>query len=224
MRQCYTPADSLELSTSRATCVALRSEPTPMRVRLDYGTDGLEVDLPDERVTVIEPVSATRGRRPARDAAAARCARRSTARRCGELVRAGQRVAISVCDITRAQPRREMLRGALRGDAGQSGPKTSRSSSPPARIAPTRRPSSSGCSARDILEPLPRHQPRQPRRRRRWRRVGTTSTGVPVLPESRRGSTPTSASRPASSSRTSLPASAAGRRWWRPGWPASRRC
>ena len=27
-----------------------------MRLRLDYGTDGLEVDLPDERVTVIEPV------------------------------------------------------------------------------------------------------------------------------------------------------------------------
>ena len=27
-----------------------------MRLRLDYGTDGLDVDLPDERVTVIEPV------------------------------------------------------------------------------------------------------------------------------------------------------------------------
>jgi len=27
-----------------------------MRVRLDYGTEGLEVDLPDERVTVIEPM------------------------------------------------------------------------------------------------------------------------------------------------------------------------
>ena len=27
-----------------------------MRLKLDYGTDGLEVDLPDERVTVIEPV------------------------------------------------------------------------------------------------------------------------------------------------------------------------
>jgi nickel-dependent lactate racemase len=28
-----------------------------MRVRLDYGADGLEVDLPDDRVTVIEPQS-----------------------------------------------------------------------------------------------------------------------------------------------------------------------
>jgi len=27
-----------------------------MRVRLDYGTEGLEVDLPDERVTIIEPI------------------------------------------------------------------------------------------------------------------------------------------------------------------------
>ncbi len=80
-----------------------------MRVRLDYGVEGLEVDLPDERVTVIAPVfrpaipdphealiSALRapvGRPPLREQA-----------------RAGQKVAISVCDITRAQPRREMLR------------------------------------------------------------------------------------------------------------------
>mgnify|MGYP006185275757 CR=1 FL=1 len=27
-----------------------------MRVRLDYGSEGLEVDLPGERITVIEPV------------------------------------------------------------------------------------------------------------------------------------------------------------------------
>jgi nickel-dependent lactate racemase len=79
-----------------------------MRVRLDYGVDGLEVDLPHDRVTIIEPVfrpavadphaaltaalSAPLGRLPLR-----------------ELVRRGQTVAISVCDITRAQPRREML-------------------------------------------------------------------------------------------------------------------
>jgi nickel-dependent lactate racemase len=78
------------------------------RVRLDYGVTGLEVDLPQERVTIIEPVfrpaiadphralmaalRAPLGRPPLRD-----------------LVRRGQRVAISVCDITRAQPRQEML-------------------------------------------------------------------------------------------------------------------
>ena len=80
-----------------------------MRIRLDYGTSGLDVDLPDERVTVIEPtfrpaladphaalIAALRaplGRRPLRD-----------------LVQRGQKIAISVCDITRAQPRRDMLR------------------------------------------------------------------------------------------------------------------
>jgi nickel-dependent lactate racemase len=79
-----------------------------MRVRLDYGASGLEVDLPQERVTIIEPVfrpaladprsalvtalRAPLGRPPLRD-----------------LLRRGQTVAISVCDITRAQPRQEML-------------------------------------------------------------------------------------------------------------------
>jgi nickel-dependent lactate racemase len=79
-----------------------------MRVHLDYGVDGLDVDLPDERVTVIEPLArpamsdphaalvgalrAPLGRPPLRD-----------------IVRPGQTVAISVCDVTRAQPRRETL-------------------------------------------------------------------------------------------------------------------
>src|SRR5436309_6423881 len=79
-----------------------------MRIRLDYGIDGLEVDLPDERVTVIEP----RFRPPIADPCAALAAAlgapvgRPPLR---QLARRGQTVAISVCDITRAQPRREML-------------------------------------------------------------------------------------------------------------------
>ena len=79
-----------------------------VRVRLDYGTEGLEVDLPGERTTIIEPmprpgvadvratllqaIRSPLGRAPLRD-----------------LVKPGQRVAISVCDVTRAQPRQEML-------------------------------------------------------------------------------------------------------------------
>jgi len=79
-----------------------------MRLRLDYGVDGLEVELPDARITVIEPafrpsladphaalvaaLRAPNGRPPLR-----------------ELVRPGETVAISICDITRAQPRRQML-------------------------------------------------------------------------------------------------------------------
>ena len=80
-----------------------------MRLRLDYGSDGLEVDLPEERVTVIEPVP-----RPAVPDAHATLldAIRAPLDRAPlrELVGPGLRVAISVCDITRAQPRIEMLR------------------------------------------------------------------------------------------------------------------
>ena len=83
-----------------------------MRLRLDYGSDGLEVDLPDERTTVIEP---------RHDAAVADAHRALlTAMRAPfgaaplrDRVRTGHRVAISVCDITRAQPRRDMLRAVF---------------------------------------------------------------------------------------------------------------
>jgi len=79
-----------------------------MKLRLDYGTDGLEVDVPDAPLTVIEPVF----RPPVSDPVAAlRQAMRLPIGRppLRELVRAGQTIAISVCDITRAQPRRETL-------------------------------------------------------------------------------------------------------------------
>ena len=79
-----------------------------VRIRLDYGTDGLEVDLPDERVTVIEPMA-----RPAVSDPRTTLLKaiRSPYERAPlrETVRAGQKVAISVCDITRAQPRIEQL-------------------------------------------------------------------------------------------------------------------
>jgi nickel-dependent lactate racemase len=79
-----------------------------MRVHLDYGRDGLDVDLQGERITVIEPEF----RPPVADPGAAlSAALRAPIGRppLGQLVRRGQKVAISVCDITRAQPRREML-------------------------------------------------------------------------------------------------------------------
>jgi nickel-dependent lactate racemase len=79
-----------------------------MRVRLDYGVEGLEVDLPQERVTIIEPVfrPAIADPHSALIAALRAPLGRPPLR---ELVRRGQSVAISVCDITRAQPRQEML-------------------------------------------------------------------------------------------------------------------
>ncbi len=83
-----------------------------MRVRLDYGTTGLDVDLPDERVTVIEPhyrAPASDPHATLLDAIRAPLAGPTLA----SLARPGQRVAISVCDMTRAQPRRETILAML---------------------------------------------------------------------------------------------------------------
>jgi nickel-dependent lactate racemase len=79
-----------------------------VRITLDYGTDGLDVELPDERVTVIEPAF-----RPA--VIDAHQTLVDAIRRPVEgpplhaLARRGQQVVISVCDVTRAQPRRAQL-------------------------------------------------------------------------------------------------------------------
>jgi nickel-dependent lactate racemase len=79
-----------------------------MRVRLDYGVNGLDVDLPHERTTIIEPnfrPALTDPRTALVEAMRAPLGRpplRTIAKR-------GQKVAISVCDITRAQPRQLTL-------------------------------------------------------------------------------------------------------------------
>jgi lactate racemase len=83
-----------------------------MRVRLDYGADGLEVDLPDDRITVIEPVFRCSVGDP-RAALVAALRAPIDAPPLRELTSRGGRVAVSVCDITRAQPRREMLQALL---------------------------------------------------------------------------------------------------------------
>jgi nickel-dependent lactate racemase len=83
-----------------------------MRVRLDYGSDGLDVELPDERVTVIEPMF--RAAVPDAHATLLEAIRHPIeGPPLRQLVRPGQRVAISVCDITRAQPRREQILALL---------------------------------------------------------------------------------------------------------------
>lgn len=84
-----------------------------MRVRLDYGSDGLEVVLPDEGVTVVEPVVRQPVDEPlAALEAAIRAPLGGVA--LSEVALPGRTVAISVCDVTRAQPRREMLTALLR--------------------------------------------------------------------------------------------------------------
>jgi len=83
-----------------------------MKLLLDYGSNGLEVEFPDLRTTVIEPHYVA----PAPDPAAA--LRHAIQNPIGKpplrsLLRAGQRVGISVCDITRAQPRQLMVEALL---------------------------------------------------------------------------------------------------------------
>jgi len=79
-----------------------------LNLLLDYGTDGLEVVLPDDRITVIEPVFRPAAPDPRATLLQALASPIDSAP-LSQVVRSGQRVAISVCDITRAQPRREML-------------------------------------------------------------------------------------------------------------------
>jgi nickel-dependent lactate racemase len=79
-----------------------------VRLRLDYGSSGLDVDLPDERITVIEPMP--RPAVPDPHDTLVRAIRNPIDRPpLRELWRPGKRVAISVCDVTRAQPRRETI-------------------------------------------------------------------------------------------------------------------
>ena len=83
-----------------------------MRLKLDYGTSGLDVELPDDHVTVIEPVyrpPAPDPQQTLRDAIQAPI----DGRPLPAIVKPGQRIAISVCDVTRPQPRREMIEAIL---------------------------------------------------------------------------------------------------------------
>jgi nickel-dependent lactate racemase len=83
-----------------------------VRVRLAYGTTGLDIDVDPEVTTVVEPV---RRRAVADPAAALRTALREPVAGppLRELVRPGQTVAISACDGTRPQPRHLMIPAIL---------------------------------------------------------------------------------------------------------------
>jgi nickel-dependent lactate racemase len=82
-----------------------------MRIRLSYGLGGLEVDVPDDAAVVYPrdadpvPDPGAEVRRVLRAPVAGRPLR--------DLVRRGQKVAISVCDGTRAQPREIMIPAIL---------------------------------------------------------------------------------------------------------------
>jgi nickel-dependent lactate racemase len=81
-------------------------------VRLEYGTNGLDVKFPADRMTVIEPVFVAANPDPA--GALVRAIRSPIGRPpLRELFRKRQNVGISVCDITRAQPRQIMIEALI---------------------------------------------------------------------------------------------------------------
>ncbi len=83
-----------------------------MQVHLAYGRDGLDVELPDARTDVVVP------HYPAALADPLEALRDALRAPVGcpplrDIVKPGQRLAVSVCDGTRAQPRELMLRALL---------------------------------------------------------------------------------------------------------------
>ncbi|HVX43590.1 MAG TPA: nickel-dependent lactate racemase [Mycobacteriales bacterium] len=91
--------------------------PDTVTVPLAYGSGRLTVPFPAARTTVIEPEYRAATADPAhllRAAVQAPVAGPPLA----QIVRPGQRIAISVCDITRAQPRELMLEAVLAELAG----------------------------------------------------------------------------------------------------------
>ncbi|QYN32085.1 nickel-dependent lactate racemase [Pseudonocardia sp. DSM 110487] len=81
-------------------------------VRLAYGEAGLSVDLPAERTTVVEPVYVP-GAPDQREVLRTALRRPVAGPPLRELARPGQRVAVSMCDGTRAQPRHLMIPAVL---------------------------------------------------------------------------------------------------------------
>src|SRR4051794_14343668 len=88
-----------------------------VRIRLAYGEQGLDVDLPADRTTVVEP---TFIEAPPDQTGLLRTALRQPVAGppLRELVQPGQTVAISMCDGTRPQPRDLMMPAVLEELAG----------------------------------------------------------------------------------------------------------
>jgi lactate racemase len=91
--------------------------PTTIDVDLAYGRGGLRVALPRDRTTVITPVSHDAAADPA---GTLRGALRSPVAGppLRDRVRPGQSIAVSMCDVTRPQPRRDMVTALLAELAG----------------------------------------------------------------------------------------------------------
>lgn len=79
-----------------------------MKVRLAYGRDGLLVDLPDDRTTVIEPTYVP-GLPDAEGAVLTALRNPIGTPSLRQIIEPSQKVAISVCDITRPMPSKTLL-------------------------------------------------------------------------------------------------------------------
>jgi lactate racemase len=88
------------------------------RVRLAYGSRGLEVDLPADRTVVVEPRFVPAVPDEPAELRRALAEPLGGARRLRDTVRPGQQVAISICDVTRPQPREPMVKAVLAELAG----------------------------------------------------------------------------------------------------------
>lgn len=86
-------------------------------VTLAYGSDGLDVTLPDEATTVVVPAHHP-ATRPADVIIAEALADPIDSVPLRDMVSPGDKVAISVCDITRPQPRQVMVEAVLSELAG----------------------------------------------------------------------------------------------------------
>ncbi|MBV9593090.1 MAG: nickel-dependent lactate racemase [Actinobacteria bacterium] len=81
-------------------------------IELAYGQKGLRIALPADRTTVVRPRHAAAAPDP--DRVLTQALRRPVAGPpLRERVRPGAKVAVSICDITRAQPREAMIRALL---------------------------------------------------------------------------------------------------------------
>lgn len=83
-----------------------------MRVPLRYGAGSVTVELPADRTVVVEPVHWPAASDP-RSLLRKALRRPVTGPPLRDLAHRGQRVAVSVCDITRPQPRRLMVEALL---------------------------------------------------------------------------------------------------------------
>ena len=83
-----------------------------MKVALAYGSDGLSVDLPEERTTVVEPLY-PRAVADERAAVLEALRRPVAGPPLREVVRGRRTVAISICDGTRPQPRHVVVPAIL---------------------------------------------------------------------------------------------------------------